>query len=205
MPGTRQLDQRLTVPPRASTRSPPARHPPTRPLPAPRGDLLQAAASASATPRNYPWGLDGDDLELRPDRRVALLGPSAEGKSTLAHLLLRFRDPDQGTIHLDGHDLRDYAQDDIRQAICLIDQHAHLSATAPRQVTAGCAAHIHMPIAAISMVHWKLVTEDFISVGWPDVGIRSCDKLDRASSLTRSSALRRSSEDNSRDVICHSS
>ena len=43
-----------------------------------------------------PWVLNGVDLTLSPGRRVALLGPSGEGKTTLAHLLVRFRDPDAG-------------------------------------------------------------------------------------------------------------
>ncbi|MFI0372644.1 thiol reductant ABC exporter subunit CydC [Actinomadura sp. 1N219] len=105
---------------------------PPHPLPAPPGDLLQARGVRARYTTESPWILDGVDLELRPGHRIALLGPSGEGKSTLAHLLVRFRDPDQGAIHLDGHDLRDYAQDDIRQAICLIDQHAHLFDTTIR-------------------------------------------------------------------------
>ncbi|WP_157419243.1 amino acid ABC transporter ATP-binding/permease protein, partial [Actinomadura formosensis] len=109
----------------------PAADPP-RPLPAPRGDLLRVRGLRARYAADSPWVLDGIDLDLRPGRRVALLGPSGGGKSTLAHLLVRFRDPDEGGITLDGHDLRDYAQDDVRRAICLVDQHAHLFATTIR-------------------------------------------------------------------------
>ncbi|MEU9840551.1 thiol reductant ABC exporter subunit CydC [Actinomadura sp. NPDC048032] len=108
----------------------PAADPP-RPLPAPRGDLLRMRG-VRARHAGSPWVLDGVELDLRPGERVALLGPSGAGKSTLAHLLVRFRDPDEGAVTLDGHDLRDYAQDDVRRAVCLVDQHAHLFGTTIR-------------------------------------------------------------------------
>ncbi|WP_141580076.1 thiol reductant ABC exporter subunit CydC [Actinomadura sp. WMMA1423] len=109
----------------------PAADPP-HPLPAPRGDLLQARGVRVRYTADSPWVLDGVDLDLRPGERVALLGPSGAGKSTLAHLLVRFRDPVEGRVTLDGHDLRDYAQDDVRRAVCLVDQNAHLFGTTIR-------------------------------------------------------------------------
>ena len=80
-----------------------------------------------------PWVLDGVDLTLAPGRRIALLGPSGEGKTTLAHLLVRFRDPDGGRVTLAGHDLREYAQDDVRRTVVLAGQDAHLFATTIRE------------------------------------------------------------------------
>ena len=77
--------------------------------------------------------LDGVDLTLAPGRRVALLGPSGEGKTTLAHLLVRFRDPDAGRVTLAGHDLREYTQDDVRRTVVLAGQDAHLFATTIRE------------------------------------------------------------------------
>ena len=80
-----------------------------------------------------PWVLDGVDLTLAPGRRIALVGPSGEGKTTLAHLLVRFRDPDEGRVLLAGHDLREYAQDDVRGAVVLAGQDSHLFATTIRE------------------------------------------------------------------------
>jgi ATP-binding cassette subfamily C protein CydC len=80
-----------------------------------------------------PWLLDGADLELRPGRRVALVGPSGAGKTSLAHVLVRFRDLDGGRATLDGHDLRDYASDDVRRVVALAGQEAHLFATTIRE------------------------------------------------------------------------
>jgi ABC-type multidrug transport system fused ATPase/permease subunit len=80
-----------------------------------------------------PWVLDGLDLDLAPGRAVALRGRSGAGKTTLAHLLVRFRDPDAGAIHLDGRDLRDYAQADVRALVGLAGQDAHLFPTSIRE------------------------------------------------------------------------
>ena len=80
-----------------------------------------------------PWVLDGVDLELRPGRRVALLGPSGVGKTTLAHLLVRFRDPDEGRVTLGGVDVRELRQNDLRAAVVLSAQDAHLFATTLRE------------------------------------------------------------------------
>jgi ATP-binding cassette, subfamily C, bacterial CydC len=76
-----------------------------------------------------PWLLDGVDLELAPGRRVALVGPSGAGKTTIAHLLVRFLDPVAGRVTLGGTDLRDLAQADVRRAVTLAEQDAHLFST----------------------------------------------------------------------------
>jgi ABC-type multidrug transport system fused ATPase/permease subunit len=77
--------------------------------------------------------LRGVDLTLAPGSRIALLGPSGEGKTTLAHLLVRFRDPNAGRVTLAGHDLREYTQDDVRRTVVLAGQDAHLFATTIRE------------------------------------------------------------------------
>lgn len=80
-----------------------------------------------------PWVLDGVDLDLEPGRRVALVGPSGAGKTSIAQLLVRFRDPSEGRVTLDGHDLRELAQDDVRRAVALAGQEAHLFTTTIRE------------------------------------------------------------------------
>jgi ATP-binding cassette subfamily C protein CydCD len=57
---------------------------------------------------------------------VALVGPSGAGKTTVASLFLRFWDPDEGTVRLDGHDLREYRLDDLRQRVALVAQDTYL-------------------------------------------------------------------------------
>ncbi|HET6804258.1 MAG TPA: ABC transporter transmembrane domain-containing protein, partial [Frateuria sp.] len=61
-------------------------------------------------------------LDVRPGETVALVGPSGAGKSTVFALLLRFYDPQTGTIRLDGMDLRALALPELRGAIALVPQ-----------------------------------------------------------------------------------
>jgi len=65
-------------------------------------------------------------FEVPAGKTVALVGPSGAGKTTIAHLLMRFWDPESGDIKLGGHDLKDYALDDLRQRIALVAQDTYL-------------------------------------------------------------------------------
>jgi ATP-binding cassette, subfamily C, bacterial CydC len=73
--------------------------------------------------------LDDVSLRLPAGRRVALVGPSGAGKTTLARLLVRFRDPDDGSVTLGGVDLRRLRQAELRRTVRLAGQDAHLFAT----------------------------------------------------------------------------
>lgn len=57
---------------------------------------------------------------------VAFVGPTGSGKTTLVRLLLRFHDPQQGCVRVDGHDVRELQVGDLRSAIGLVDQHTFL-------------------------------------------------------------------------------
>jgi ABC-type multidrug transport system fused ATPase/permease subunit len=57
---------------------------------------------------------------------VALIGPTGAGKSTVAKLLARFHDPLAGTVSLDGVDLREVADAELRRAVVLVTQETHL-------------------------------------------------------------------------------
>jgi ATP-binding cassette, subfamily B, bacterial len=70
--------------------------------------------------------LTGISVEIPAGKTVALVGPSGAGKTTTAHLLMRFWDPDQGRITLNGADLRDYALDELRRQIALVAQETYL-------------------------------------------------------------------------------
>jgi ATP-binding cassette, subfamily C, bacterial CydC len=103
------------------------------PLPAPRAPFTIALEDVSV---RYAPGerLAVDDLSLRldPGRRIALLGRSGSGKTTVANLLLRFVDPESGRVTLAGHDLREYRLEDVRRAITVSGQDAHLFSTTIR-------------------------------------------------------------------------
>jgi len=76
-----------------------------------------------------PAVLDDVSLTLAAGSRVALVGPSGSGKTTVANLLFRFLDPAHGRVTLDGHDLREYRQDDVRRVLAVAGQNSHLFAT----------------------------------------------------------------------------
>ncbi len=70
--------------------------------------------------------LAGISLELAPGRTVALVGPTGAGKSTLAGLLARLRDPSEGQVLLDGTDLRELRPDDVAAQVALVAQQTFL-------------------------------------------------------------------------------
>ena len=66
------------------------------------------------------------DLELPAGQTVAMVGTTGAGKSTLAKLISRFYDPSEGTVSLDGVDLRKLHPKDLRRAIVMVTQEAYL-------------------------------------------------------------------------------
>jgi thiol reductant ABC exporter CydC subunit len=106
----------------------PAVRDPAAPAPAPVSaavDLALEGVWARYEPDGPPV-LANFDLELPAGRRVALVGESGAGKTTVVNLLLRFLDPERGRVMLAGHDLREYRQADVRRAIAVAGQEAHL-------------------------------------------------------------------------------
>jgi ATP-binding cassette subfamily B protein len=66
------------------------------------------------------------DLEIHAGETVALVGPTGAGKSTLAKLIARFYDPDQGSVLIDGHDLRRVTQASLRAQLGIVPQEGFL-------------------------------------------------------------------------------
>jgi len=66
--------------------------------------------------------LENFNLDVKPGETVALVGPSGAGKSTVFQMLLRFYDPDQGRVTLDGVDVRQAAPTAVRERFALVPQ-----------------------------------------------------------------------------------
>ncbi len=71
-------------------------------------------------------GLDGISLSIKPGEKIGLVGRSGSGKSTLVNLILRFFEAEQGSISVNGQDIRDVDQDSLRAAIGMVAQQAAL-------------------------------------------------------------------------------
>jgi thiol reductant ABC exporter CydC subunit len=100
---------------------------PADPLPAPGGPVTVALEGVTARHSgDEAPALRRFDLTLEPGKRVALVGPSGAGKTTVSSLLLRFLDPEEGRVTIGGHDLRGYRQEDVRRTFALAGQDAHL-------------------------------------------------------------------------------
>jgi ATP-binding cassette subfamily C protein CydCD len=98
-----------------------------------------ASASAGFEGVTFAYGrrerpaLSGVSLDLPRGRTTALVGRSGAGKTTAAHLLLRFWDPQEGRVHIDGDDVRDVKLDDLRGVIALVAQDTYLFNTTLRE------------------------------------------------------------------------
>ncbi|GAA2338169.1 ABC transporter ATP-binding protein [Dactylosporangium salmoneum] len=71
---------------------------------------------------NGAGGLDRLTLRIAPGERVGLVGRSGAGKSTLVNLLLRFYEPESGTIEIDGQDISAVTQESLRRHIAMVTQ-----------------------------------------------------------------------------------
>jgi ATP-binding cassette subfamily B protein len=101
-----------------------------RPLPRPvKGAVSFEEVSFRYPTRTDALALDRFDLAIVPGETVAIVGPSGAGKTTAFNLLLRFYDPEKGTIRLDGIDIRDLALGDLRRSLAVVPQDPTLFST----------------------------------------------------------------------------
>lgn len=107
---------------------------PAEPAPPPAWPFTIALDRVRA---RYPLGsrpvLEELSLTLDPGERVALVGPSGAGKTTIVNLLLRFLDPERGRVTVAGRDLREYRQADVRSVISVAGQESYLFASTIRE------------------------------------------------------------------------
>jgi ATP-binding cassette, subfamily B, bacterial len=121
----------------------------------------QPVPTPGASPRGFV--LDGVSFTVEPGQMVALVGPSGAGKTTISGLVPRLYDVSEGSVRVDGHDVRDLTQQSLRAAIGVVSQDPHLfhdtiaanlryarpDATDAEVVTACRAAQIHDLVASL--------------------------------------------------------
>lgn len=87
------------------------------PSPLERGERFASTALGSPQDSEWDWVLRGVDFRVAPGEKVALVGATGAGKTSVISLVARFYDVQQGAVKIDGTDVRDYVQRDLRRAI----------------------------------------------------------------------------------------
>lgn len=80
-----------------------------------------------------PYVLKGVSFSIPSGTTAAIVGMTGAGKTTLTHLLMRFWDPENGIVRLDGHDIRDLRLSDLRKTISIVTQDIFLFNTSIRE------------------------------------------------------------------------
>ena len=96
--------------------------PDARALPSIEGKLEFRSVGFSYPTRPDERVLSEVSFEIQPGEVVALVGPSGAGKTTIGALVHRFHDPDEGSVRIDGEDLRNVRLADLRGAIATVHQ-----------------------------------------------------------------------------------
>ena len=110
-----------------------------------------------------PWVLRGIDLKIAPGEKLAIVGPSGGGKTTLCQLLERFYDVTEGAVLVDGRDVRTVTQESLHRSIGIIQQDVFIfagtirdnirygkpDATDAEIIAAAVRAEIHQDIMAM--------------------------------------------------------
>lgn len=111
---------------------------------------------------------------IKPGQNVAIVGPTGAGKTTLVKLLMRFYDPDQGRILLDGTDLRCFAREDLRQLFGMVLQdtwlfqgtirdnlvYGHEKVDEDTMIAAANAAYVNHVVQALPQGYDMIINEE---------------------------------------------
>ncbi|MFB7783102.1 thiol reductant ABC exporter subunit CydD [Streptomyces vinaceus] len=133
---------------------------PERPAAVPASPFpLRLTGLAARHPGQEQDALYGLDLTLEAGRRIAVVGSSGAGKTSLAQVLLRFLDPREGTYTLGGTDARTLDGDEVRRMVGLCAQDAHLFDSSVRENlrlarTGASEEQLREALAAARLLEW---------------------------------------------------
>lgn len=137
-----------------------------------RGEVSLSDVCFSYTPERKL--IEHFSLDVKPGQRVAIVGPTGCGKTTMINLLMRFYDVDAGAIRVDGHETRRVTRGDLRRNIGMVLQDTWLCAGTIRDniamgkpdatdeeiVAAAKAAHAHSFIRRLPGGYQTVITEN---------------------------------------------
>ena len=150
-------------------------------IPEPDDAAVLRAPKGSITMKNVSFSYNPDqkliqnfNLEVKPGQRVAIVGPTGCGKTTVINLLMRFYDVNSGSIRIDGVDIRDMTRKSLRDSFGMVLQETWLHAGTIREnivmgkpdatdeevVAAAKAAHAHSFIKRLPQGYDTVITED---------------------------------------------
>ncbi len=150
-------------------------------IPEPDDAAVLRAPKGSITMKNVSFSYNPDqkliqnfNLEVKPGQRVAIVGPTGCGKTTVINLLMRFYDVNSGSIQIDGIDIRDMTRKSLRASFGMVLQETWLHAGTIREnivmgkpdatddevIAAAKAAHAHSFIKRLPMGYDTVITED---------------------------------------------
>lgn len=149
------------------------------------GTARAACVEGSVEFRNVHFGYVEDktvindfSVKVEPGARVAIVGPTGAGKTTLVKLLMRFYDVNSGSILLDGRDVRDYARDELRRNFGMVLQdtwlfsgsimenirYGNLEASDAEVIEAAKAAHTDHFIRALPQGYETVLNEETANI-----------------------------------------
>ena len=135
--------------------------------------------------KNLRFGYDPEkpiihdlSLEAKPGSLVAIVGPTGAGKTTIINLLMRFYDPQDGSITIDGYDSRKLTRKSLRKAYSMVLQDTWLfhgtiaeniaygrpEATMEEIIEAAKAAHVHHFITRLPKAYDTVLNEDGVNI-----------------------------------------
>jgi ABC-type multidrug transport system fused ATPase/permease subunit len=123
------------------------------------------------------WALRDVDLHVPPGQTLALVGATGAGKSTFAKLVARFYDPQQGTVRVDGHDLRGVQQRALRRQLGIVPQEGFLFSGSVRENVAfgrpeASDEEIEAAIAAVGATEFVAALPDGLETQVGERGIQ---------------------------------
>lgn len=141
-------------------------------LSAPKGEITLENVAFSYTPEQKL--IENFNLHVKPGQRVAIVGPTGCGKTTVINLLMRFYDVKQGCIKVDGVDIRDMTRESLRKGFGMVLQETWLKAgtvkdniimgkpeaTMEEIIAAAKASHAHSFIKRLPQGYDTVITED---------------------------------------------